>query len=262
MPSHAQLYREAALYDLAFSYRDFTAQCGFLLEAFRAARGRSPDSFLEVAAGPARHALEMSRAGLRATALDLSPEMAALARARAAAASLELTYVVSDMTQFALPARVELAACLLCSASYLLTDDALLSHLRAVRDAVSEDGLYILELTHPVELSGSKKSQTRWTMADERGRLGIDWQGGPANAQGGVWETRAIHRYEPHDGSAPLVVEDVARQRALTEAEARGLAARSGWRVEATFGDFDPCVPLDDPRATRMILALGPSAGS
>ncbi|RYZ08379.1 MAG: class I SAM-dependent methyltransferase [Myxococcales bacterium] len=260
MEPHARLYSAAALYDLAFSYRDVGAQCSFLRDTFHALRGRHARSFLELAAGPARHALEMSRSGLASTALDRSPEMAALARGRAAAAGLELTYVVSDMTRFHAPSRVELAACLLSSTSYLLTDEAMLAHLEAARAALHEDGLYWLELTHPVELEGTRKSQTRWTMADGRGRVLVDWQGDPARARHGIWQTRVLLRYEPSDGGPPIEIEDVAEQRALTERQARELAARSGWRVEATFGDFDANVGLDDARATRMLLALTPSS--
>src|SRR5262245_37216666 len=123
MTAHALVYGAPALYDLAFSYRYFARECSFLRGVYERRRGRPLRSFLELAAGPARHALGMCVAGVRATALDLSPKMAAYTATRAGELGLLLPYLVADMTAFETDDRFDLAASMLCSASYLLTDD-------------------------------------------------------------------------------------------------------------------------------------------
>jgi SAM-dependent methyltransferase len=257
MTPHAAIYSSAELYDLAFSYRDFAAECRFLSELYRARRGRDARTFLELAAGPSRHALQLAAAGLSATALDSVSQMAAFAERRAQARGLPLSYLVADMTDFHGTQRFDLAACLLCSASYLLRDEQVLSHLACVHEALADDGLYVLELTHPAELSGQPKSQTRWNMRDERGELEIDWAGDPARSENGIWQTHVTLRFHPADGSAAVVIEDHAAQRGFGYEELRRLAEQSGFLVEGAFGTFDPSVALDSPQASRMLIALG-----
>ena len=133
MNTHSAVYGAAALYDLAFSYRDCKAESQFLRDVYRA-----PHRFLELAAGPGRHAVEMLAAGVDVVALDLAPEMASYARRKAEARKLSLHFVVADMTEFSTPSKFDLAACLLCSASYLLTHEAFLSHLTSVRRALED----------------------------------------------------------------------------------------------------------------------------
>lgn len=256
MVSHRTLYQHAALYDLAFSYRDYVAESRCLREMYERRRGRAPRSFLELAAGPAAHAMEMAAAGLEVVALDIAPQMAAYARDRAQARGLALPYAVADMVEFAPPGSFDLAACMLCSASYLLTDDAVLSHFASVRAALAPDGMYWLELTHPEELSGSAKSKNTWKMRDAAGELDITWGGEPASAAGGIFQAEVSFVYRPFDGSSPVVVEDEARQRVFTHAQFVGLAQQSGFVVEATRGGFDESIELDSPRATRMIVLL------
>lgn len=259
MVPHGAIYEHAALYDLAFSYRDFPVESGFLRGVYTRRRERSPRSFLELAAGPARHALEMLATGLDVMALDLAPDMAAYARGKAAARGLVLPYTVADMTDFAPHQAFDLAACLLCSASYLLTDDAMLSHLACVRASLARDGLYVLELTHPSELVGPRKTQSKWTMRDEEGELQVEWHGDPDATVDGTWAAEVRLHYRPFDGSAPFSTADKALQRGFTHAEIADLAARSGFAVEATLGGFDENVGLDSPNATRMMLVLKPT---
>ena len=256
MTPHASVYGAAALFDLAFSYRDFGLESHFLRTLFKGRRGREAHSFLELAAGPAHHSIDMLANGLDVTALDLSPQMAEYARKKAAGRGLILPYLVADMVRFQTTRRFDLAACLLCSASYLLKDADVSSHFRSVRAAMQDDGLYVLELTHPAELVGEPKSSHSWTMRDADGVLHVDWDGDPARAVAGIWRTDVRFRYQPHDGSATIVVSDTANQRGFGYAELLSLAEPCGFALEACFGAFDENVRLDDPSAKRMVLAL------
>jgi len=160
------------------------------------------------------------------------------------------------MTDFAPLGRFDLAACVLCSASYLLTDQAVLSHFACVRASLADDGLYILELTHPSELNGARKTKSSWKMADGVGELDIAWLGDPAAAADGIWRSEVSLSYRPFDGSSPFSVEAEAQQRGFTYPELVELAQRAGFGVHRALGGFDENVPLDDPKAMRMILVL------
>jgi SAM-dependent methyltransferase len=260
MVPHGAIYEQAALYELAFSYRDHAVECVCLRDIYERRRGRPPRSFLELAAGPAGHAFEMLSAGLDVLALDLAPDMASYVSRKAKARGVILPYTVANMTEFPPLGTFDLAACLLCSASYLLTDEQVLSHFRSVRASLANGGMYVLELTHPSELVGALKSQSTWTMRDGAGELQVEWRGDPAAADDRIWQAEVSLVYRPFDGSSPFSVEDQARQRGFTRAEVVTLAQRSGFTVEATLGGFDENIELDSPRATRMIVVLGAQA--
>jgi len=256
MTTHTSVYQAAALYDLAFSYRDIAAEARFVRELYRRRRGRAAQSFLEVAAGPARHAIDMRAAGLAVLALDLAPEMATYAVEKAKARGLTLDYLVADMTTFEAPRTFDLAACMLCSTSYLLTPEAVLAHLRSIRAALAPDGMYFLELTHPSELAGERKSQSSWKMSDAGGELSITWGGDLAKSINGVWHADVELRYSPLDGSPPVQLHDAADQRVFTQLELARFAEQSGFAIEASFGAFDEQIKVEDSRAHRWLVAL------
>jgi len=250
---HAAVYGAPALYELAFSYRDFARECAFLRDVYRRRRGRDPRSFLEIAAGPACHALEMAAAGMRAAALDLAPEMAAYATTRAAERGLTLPYLVSDMTSFEMADAFDMAASMLCSATYLLTDDAFLAHLERVHAAVAEDGMFVLELPHP---SRYDMTRSTWTMRAETGELDVTWLEEDTPDPRTV-RARARLAYRPLDGGPPQVVEDETSLRRYAAADVEALVTRSGrFTLDGLFGALDERVALDAGSAWRMLVVL------
>ncbi|MEO8180963.1 MAG: class I SAM-dependent methyltransferase [Deltaproteobacteria bacterium] len=253
MMEHATIYDAAALYDLAFSYRDFPKETRFLRQLYAQRLGREPRSFLELAAGPARHALEMRAEGLDVAALDLSAAMAAHSQHRARERGLPFQYVVGDMTNFAFDRNFDLIACMLCSATYLLTDEQFQRHLSCVRAALADDGVYILELPHPDEASEAKTSE-RWTMKDERGELSVEWC--EAAAENKLLTIDVRLEYRPRDGRPPQLVVDRGRQRDISEADLSQMARATGFVVSDVFGALDEAVALHDPKAWRMVAVL------
>jgi SAM-dependent methyltransferase len=252
-PAHAAVYGAPALYDLAFGYRDYARECDFLRRACDMLRDQPPRSFLELAAGPARHALEMAAAGVRAAALDLSPEMAAYGAAKAGERGLTLPYLVADMTSFAHPDTFDLVASMLCSATYLLTDDAFVAHLDRVHAVLVDGGLYVMELVDP---SDRKKAKSTWTARDAAGELDVRWLD-EETPDSRILRTRVRLEYKPFDGSPPTLVEDEALQRfyGLTDIEAL-IARRAHFEIAGLFGALDEGVPLDDEAAWRMLVVL------
>src|SRR5579863_5202568 len=78
------IYDEPELYELACAYRDIPAEvtallawCATYFTGTAGEAGTRVSSALELAAGPAEHARELARRGLRTTTLDLSPAMCA-----------------------------------------------------------------------------------------------------------------------------------------------------------------------------------------
>lgn len=254
---HRVVYDAAALYHLAFSYRDFAAEVAFLVEAFRARWGRPPRTFFDLAAGPAWHAIEMGRLGVEVHALDRSASMAKFATEWARSQGVELSYMVADMVAFEPLADIELAGCMLRSSSYLCSDADFIAHLRAVARCMVQGGLYVIEMARPPE-AGAEPAKSVWSQSDATGTLDAIWQELP-----GSFEPKARTRryklrlaYQPKIGKA-AVVEDTALQRDYSQAQLQALVAQSGvFSVEQVFGDVDASIGVDHPDAWRIVAIL------
>lgn len=267
------IYDEPELYQLACSYRDVKAEAGVLLAlTSRHARGGAAGSVLELAAGPAEHARELARRGLRATALDLSPAMSRFSAEQAAAAGLDLHVVTADMRDFRISgedgatAKFDLVITMLNSLCHLYTLDDLLPHLGAVAGHVRPGGLYIVELAHPADYFGREpRTSSEWTLDAGGTHADVRW-GGRSDRIDPVTQVTDEHMTITATSPEGLVrtVSDVVPNRFWTYTEftaAVRLAAvlggeGSGFTLAATYGDFDETTPLDAPTAWRMIIVL------
>jgi SAM-dependent methyltransferase len=264
------IYDEPELYQLACAYRDVPAEVSAILtwcdKHYRGDGGIRPagsrhqvNSVLELAAGPAEHARELARRGLRATALDWSPAMCAYAAAQAAAAGLELTVVEADMRDFTIPARFDLAITMLNSACHLFTLDDLLAHLTAVAAHLVPGGLYVMELAHPADyLTPVPRTSSEWTIEVGGVRAEVRW-GGMTDRIDPVSQITKEHMSitaRSADGTV-RTVSDVVPNRFWTATEvSAALRLAKSFTVAASYGDFDDTTALGDPAAWRMIFVL------
>lgn len=142
--SNRTSYSEPSHYDLAFdANRD--AEVRFLLSCFRAYGWEKIQRVVDIACGTGPHALRLAALGYQIFAIDLSRENVAYVAQQASRLSLPITAWVGDMGSFELPEAVDAAICLQNSQSYMLTNDDLFRHLRAVARALRPGGLYIFD---------------------------------------------------------------------------------------------------------------------
>jgi SAM-dependent methyltransferase len=168
------LYDDPAVYELAFSYRDISAEVDVLEAWHERRRGSEPARVLELAAGPAAHAIEFARRGARVTTLDASPAMCAYARRRADAEGVSLDVVEGDMVRVRMRRRFDLAIVMLDSGSHLLDLDAMVDHLHTVGAHLEPGGLYVMEMSHPADfLAGAPKTQDRWRLTRDGKRVDV-----------------------------------------------------------------------------------------
>jgi SAM-dependent methyltransferase len=253
------VYDQARLYDVAFSFRDIGAECDALTALAQRHLGRMPTSVLELAAGPARHARELARRGMRATALDLFPAMVEYARDRARDDGVSLDAVVGDMTNFSLPGRYDLALLLMDSASHLLDNDAVLHHLGAVARHLVPGGLYVLEMHHPRDAFGiGSSTDTDWTCEQDGLKVTTRW-GHPGDPFDPILQQDQVSvtlDWEGPEGSGRLQETVVQRRFAANEFDA--LVRASGvFELVERRGSLTPDVPFDNRKAAwRMVPVL------
>jgi SAM-dependent methyltransferase len=270
------IYDQPELYELACAYRDIPAEVS-ALQAWCATYftgGADVESVLELAAGPAEHARELARRGLRAAALDWSAAMCSYAVGQAKTAGVALEVVEADMRAFAIAgpdgarALFDAAITMLNSVCHLFTLDDLVRHLTVVRAHVVEGGLYIVELAHPADFfAPTPRTSNDWTVDTQGMHADVHW-GGRGDTIDPLTQVTNEHMTitaTSKDGTI-RTVSDVVPNRFWTLTEFTAAVALANipspddpsgaWELVASYGDFDDTTPLDAPTAWRMILIL------
>ena len=195
---------------------------------------------LEVGAGTGRIALPLARAGHAVTALDPSPAMLAVARRRAAAGGLALTFLDGRLPGAELPPAV--------FASVILPNDVLLAcaaageqagALRTAATALAPNGRLAVDVAGP----------GHWLDPDGNGEPILAWAGVAGGERLEVWhvhhddlatQTRRLHiRYEATGaGGQVRRAESDHVLRYVTVPELASMLETAGLRVLDTWGDY------------------------
>ena len=162
-------YSAPRYYEIAFDMNR-KQEVDFLAHCFRRYAKRPVKTVLDIACGTGPHLIRLGRRGYRMSGLDLSPENIAFLRERAAEESLDVGLHVADMTRFKLPRPVDAAICMQDSQGHLLTNEAILAHLRCVAKAVRKGGLYVFDR---YMCSSWTDPARRWSWTRQRGRATV-----------------------------------------------------------------------------------------
>lgn len=118
-------------------------------EAFYASVIPSGGSVLDLACGTGRLSVPLAARAGRITGLDSSAAMLAAARAKAAAAGAEVSWVQGDMTAFDLGRVFDVVMVTGNSLAHLTTDAALSGCLAAVRRHLAPGGVFAFDVVDP-----------------------------------------------------------------------------------------------------------------
>lgn len=259
MKNHDQFYSFAEAYDVAFDFKDIKAECQFLVSVFERHNLRRPRSFLDLAAGPALHAIQMALNGIDATALDLSKEMVDYASMKSKSMGASIHCVQADIASFNTDEKFDLAGIFMDSTSYLLNNEAVISHLNSVANSLNDDGIYILEMSHPRDVFSVGTSTTNsW----ETERNGL-WTSIAWGSEGDVFDPisqlteTSVKLIVRKDGEEKELFEK-APQRCFTANEFKALVAAEGsFEVMEIYGAMKHDVPFSNEKvAWRMIPVL------
>lgn len=259
MSPHSGIYKNPRWYDIAFDVRNVKKDCDFLAACVRKFSGRKLSSVVEVAAGPASHAVEFGRRGLAVYALDKSPEMLAYARRKARESGSRVHFLKKDMRRFRLPQKVDLAISMMDSLTYLLTDEEILTHFKTVAANLKPRGLFVLELLHPRDFFTEKISfGPVWKVSRNGVKVTVNWGGFTDRELDPLSQVvRMKAELTVRENGKTHRLRSVAPERMLTLSELKLLVRLSGvFEIAALLGDLNFKRKLDNSRRSSQMVAV------
>jgi len=211
---------------------------------------------LDIAAGTGRISLALAREGFEVFALDCSLSMLASFRRKLQqvplAVSRLITIVEANMERFKLQQRFPLII-IPNSFGHAMTTEAQLACLRCVRQHLSEDGLFILDLYNsevqysharfedlPVPIANGRAVERHGKMYSDSDRklLRVDLQ----------------YIVRSNDGSVVETLKVTSGAALISDMEADSLIRKSGFEIISEAGGFDNSAY--DADSSRRILLL------
>lgn len=148
-------------FDLAFSDETRVEADFFLAAANKYAHG-PVRRWLEPGFGGGRLVVEMAKRGQQLVGFDNNPKALAYVRQRVKRAGLSAEIFLGDLAEFKLDTPVDAAFCTFNTFRHLLTEQAALSHLQCMADAVRPGGIYILGF-HLLPPDAAEECIERWS---------------------------------------------------------------------------------------------------
>lgn len=128
--------------------------------------GANPQKVLELGCGTGNVSLPMASLGYEVTALDLSPDMLAVAEQKARNAGLNINLVNQDMREMNLPQSFDMVLSMCDSLNYLTEEGDLQKVFGLVHKQLKEKGLFIFDLNSYYKISHIFGNET-YTLTDD-----------------------------------------------------------------------------------------------
>lgn len=218
-----------------------------------------PSRILDIGCGAGRHLLELARRGHTVTGFDLRPEMVAFAQEQARAAKLPMTVYQDDLRSMKLEGTYELAACLMDTFRYLLTNEHILRHLAEVADHLSSGGLYVTDFWIPTRWDQIANEVYQWEQTEGDTTVRVFYVQHPESADpiSQTFEDELVFSVQ-EGGKSQEIRGERTRTRLMLPQEFRALVQASAvFDLVGMFADFDLEKPLHAAGLSwRMVSVL------
>lgn len=257
------LYEIPLLYDLAFRRMAIVNNVDGLIACHRRFGCDSElKSVVELAAGPARHALEFACRGYFAAAIDNSQAMCFYASKLAVDLSVPLSVHFEDMLSFNITTQFDLAFILLNSIGHVHTTKDLKNHFAAVSRHLKPGGLYIVEAHYPHWTGPESIKQSSWPVELKGIQLTVDF--GAPDDEFNV-ETRVrnlkLHIYGSVMGNSVDLADHLQIRSWSADCFEEAVAECECFDTVATLSSIDPDLPFNPDEAGRLVYVLKKNNG-
>ena len=193
------------------------------------------------------------------TGIDVQPEMVAYVQEEARKTGVAVAVAVDDLRGLTVQGAHDVAYCFMDTFRFLLTNEEILQHLRAVAQLLAPGGLYLLDFWVPRqwELIGSEVHQ--WEQQDGETTVRVFYLQYPDSIDPihQTFDDELVFEVQ-QDGETTEIRGGPTRTRLLLPQEFRMIVEASGvFDLLSFHGEFDLAKPLDhESLSWRMISVL------
>lgn len=209
----------------------------------------------DLACGTGDAAVHLAREGFEMVGLDASARMLAQARAKGAAAGVQVQWLHADARDFVLPRPVDVVTCMYDALNYLLREEDLAAAFRCVRAGLQPGGLFIFDMNTRSGLAEAWGTDERVETPDDD--LCVIWQSSYDHET--EVNTVVLTAFVREGPGLFRRIREVHRERGHAVERVRALLGEAGLRVVA-LGDLD-MHPLQPDSARFLAVAERPREG-
>ena len=255
---NSDVYRHPRYYALGYRWNT-QAECEFIHACVKTHGPPGATRLLDIGCGAGRHLLEMAKRGYEMTGIDLSPEMINFVQDAARQEQICVTAAVGDLRRLTVSGTFDAAYCFMDTFRFLLTNDEILAHLRAVADLLAPGGLYLTDFWVPNRWDQIGSEIHQWEQTENGTTVRVFYLQHPESADpiAQTFEDELVFEVT-EAGQTQTIRGGRTRTRLLLPQEFRALVEASGvFEVVGTHGDFDLASPFDrETLSWRMVSVL------
>ena len=256
--SFSEVYKYPEYYALGYRWNT-DVECDFIEAALRAYGPPESTRLLDVGCGSGRHMRVLAGRGFQLTGVDVSPEMVAYVEEQARGEQLPMAASVGDLRRLAIGGTFDAAYCFMDTFRFLLTNQDIVAHLRAVAERLVTGGLYLTDFWVPSQwdMIGGEIHQWEQTEGDRTVRVFYLQHPETIDPINQTFEDELVFEIHEQDESR-TIRGGPTRTRLLMPHEFAALVDSSGvFELASTHGDFDLTKLFDRSSLSwRMISVL------
>jgi SAM-dependent methyltransferase len=256
--SDSEVYHFPRYYAIGYQWNT-EVECAFVEACLKAHGPAKAKKLLDIGCGAGRHLFELARRGYRMTGVDLRPEMVAYVKEEAKRLKLPVEASVDDLKRLAIRGPFDLAFCFMDTFRFLLTNEEIIAHLRAIAGLLAPGGLYLTDFWVPHQWDQMGAEIHQWEQSEGGTTVKVFYLQHPETIDpiAQTFEDELVFQVA-EDGQEREIRGGRTRTRLMMPQEFRALVEASGvFELLATHGEFDLAKPLaPESFSWRMISVL------
>lgn len=256
--SLSEVYRYPEYYALGYRWNT-EAECDFIEEALTAHGPAKAKRLLDIGCGAGRHMRRLATRGYEMTGVDPSPEMVAYVQQEAKVGKLRMTASAGDLRELGVEGPFDAAYCFMDTLRFLLTNQEIIAHLRAVADRLAPGGLYLTDFWVPSQWDNIGGEIHQWEQTEGERTVRVFYLQHPETIDpiSQTFEDELVFEVREQEETR-TIKGGPSRTRLLMPHEFAALVEASGaFDLVSTHGEFDLTKPFDRSSLSwRMISVL------